>query len=320
MNPESILLIKPGSMGDVIHALPVVEAIRQARPEARLTWIIDPRWAPLLEGNPGVAKQITFPRASFRGLGGLARALPWYASLRDIQPDLVLDLQGLLRSALMAKVSGGKSIYGLDDAREGAGWFYDQSAVTAQPEHAVLRYLRILPLAGVKVPETCRFPLPDGIAPDMDAPYILLHPFARGAGKSLAPSQIHAFVAEFRQLTSLPVVIAGVGTTPDGLPDGVINLAGKTTLAELLGLLRGARFVVSVDSGPMHLAAALGCPLLGIHTWSDPRRVGPYSTEAWIWQGGEIRRQELGRSPLPEVTFTEDSAKEVARHIAAACF
>jgi hypothetical protein len=95
-----------------------------------------------------------------------------------------------------------------------------------------------------------------------------------------------------------------------------VDLCGKTSLDGLIGILRGARFVVSVDSGPMHLAAAVGTPLLGIHTWSDPRRVGPYSDDAWIWQGGEIRRQDLTRSPLAQRAFTSDSAAGVARFVA----
>jgi ADP-heptose:LPS heptosyltransferase len=93
-------------------------------------------------------------------------------------------------------------------------------------------------------------------------------------------------------------------------------LSGKTSLAGLLGILRGACFVVSVDSGPMHLAAALGVPVLAIHTWSDPRLVGPYREDAWIWQGGEVRRQDLAHAPLPEKAFSVESALETARFVA----
>ena len=91
----------------------------------------------------------------------------------------------------------------------------------------------------------------------------------------------------------------------------MVDLLGKTSLPELLGLLRGAEFVLSVDSGPMHLAAALDVPLLSIHTWSNPRLVGPYSEKAWIWQGGEIRRQNLAAAPLPERPFTEADAAAI---------
>jgi ADP-heptose:LPS heptosyltransferase len=95
----------------------------------------------------------------------------------------------------------------------------------------------------------------------------------------------------------------------------VVDLLGKTNLLELIGLLRGAKFVVSVDSGPMHLAAALDVPLLSIHTWSDPRLVGPYSEAAWIWQGGGIRRQNLDAPPMPERPFEDGDAAAVGQFV-----
>lgn len=313
-----MLLIKPGSMGDVIHALPVAAAIRQAWPGAGLTWVVDPRWAPLLEGNPAVSRVHLFPRQEFRGPGGWALAARWYAALGGMRPDYVVDLQGLLRSALMAKLCRGKVVVGLSDAREGARLFYRRCGGVLRGEHAVFRYLRCLPPLGVPVPARREFFLPQGTAPSLPDGYIVLHPFARGAGKSMEAGAIRAFVAEFRAKSKRPVVIVGVGDPPDLPPGGVIDLAGKTSLPGLIGILRGAGFVVSADSGPMHLAAALGIPLLGVHTWSDPRRVGPFDENAWIWQGGEIRRQDFKKSPLEQKPFTPGSAREAARFVAAA--
>jgi heptosyltransferase-1 len=306
-----ILLLKPGSMGDVIHALPVVAAIHRSRPEVRVCWVIDPRWAPLLEGNPGIAEVVHFPRESFRGVSGIFRAGRWYAGLRRLRPETVLDLQGLLRSALMARLSGGKILIGLGDAREGAGLFYHQRVDVLATEHAVDRYLRILAPLGISRPEVCEFPLPAGTRPPLPDRYIVLHPFARGVGKSMGDAEIRAFLAEFSRTSSLPVVLVGFGASPSELPSSVINLTGKTSLLELVGILRGSRFTVSVDSGPMHLAAALQVPMLGIHTWSNPGRVGPYSSSAWIWQGGEIRLQDY--RPLQEVAFSAAAAREIAR-------
>ena len=114
----------------------------------------------------------------------------------------------------------------------------------------------------------------------------------------------------------MPIVLAGA---PKSLPDfglGVIDLLGKTSLSELIGLLRGASYLVSVDSGPMHLAAALGIPLLSIHTWSDPRLVGPFSKNSHVWQGGQILEQNLQRVPAPERAFTLQDAAAVG-HFAA---
>jgi len=334
-NPRSVLLIKPGSMGDVIHALPVASAIRRAWPDAELTWIVDPRWAPLLNGNPAVSRVHLFPREKFCGPDGWVRAARWYYGLGGMRPDYVVDLQGLLRSALMAKFSCAKVVAGLSDAREGARFFYQRLVETLQDEHAVFRYLRCLPLLGIPVPEDAEFFIPPGTVPAFGhgclqgtfsklfqssatgiEDCVVLHPFARGRGKSMEAEAIRAFVDEFRAGSKSAIVIVGVGETPDYLPPDVIDLAGKTSLLELTGILRGARFVVSVDSGPMHLAAALGVPLLGVHTWSDPRLVGPFNKDAWIWQGGEIRLQDFEKPPLTQLPFGSDSAREVARFVA----
>lgn len=315
---QSLLLVKPGSMGDVIHSLPVVAALHAARPASSLTWVVDPRWAPLLEENPGVSRIVHFPREDFRGLRGSFRALSWYLSLRGLRPDEALDLQGLLRSAVMARLSGARRIVGLDDAREGAGFFYSASVPTEPGEHSVLRYLRALSSFGVPAPDSPEFPLPRGNPPALSQPDILLHPFARGKAKSLDASAIHAFSDEMGRLPHAPqIAIVGSGDCPAGLPKNTLNLCRKTSLADLIGLTRAARFVVSVDSGPMHLAAALRRPLLGIHTWSDPRLVGPFSPEAWIWQGGRITRQDFSRAPLPEQPVTPQAAREIARFAAA---
>jgi heptosyltransferase-1 len=95
------------------------------------------------------------------------------------------------------------------------------------------------------------------------------------------------------------VVVVGVGNMRVELPANTINLLNLTTIRQMIWLVGAAAFVVSVDSGPMHIAAAINSRMLSIHTWSDPRLVGPFSDQAWIWQGGEIRRQRLDAPSLP---------------------
>jgi ADP-heptose:LPS heptosyltransferase len=103
----------------------------------------------------------------------------------------------------------------------------------------------------------------------------------------------------------LTVIVAGVGTIQRELPDNAINLLNQTTIRQMIWLLGAAEFVVSVDSGPMHLAAAINPRTLSIHTWSDPRLVGPFSDDAWIWQGGQIRRQQVEAASLPSARSPE---------------
>jgi ADP-heptose:LPS heptosyltransferase len=216
----------------------------------------------------------------------------------------------------MAHFSTAQRVWGLSDAREGAGFFYTDRVQVLKDEHSVQRYLRALPAMGIPIPEKPEWILPTnktcGAIPE-NKPFVVIHPFSRGAGKSLDNDCLDAFLATFRANSDALCVLVGAGDYGRDNDAGFLNLLNHTTLAELTDILRRANFVVSVDSGPMHLAAALGTPLLSIHTWSDPRRVGPFSEKAWIWQGGEIRRQNLTAAPLPEKPFTRNDAIEAAK-------
>jgi len=289
-NLKSILIIKPSSLGDIVHTLPAVALVRDAHPEAEITWVINPEFVPLLRGNPDISHVYVFPRGEFRGLGAPKSLLPWLRKTRTLRPDLVLDFQGLLRSALIAKISGAKEIYGMSDAREGSRWFYHRVAKVNRRAHAIERYLRLAECAGATVGKSLRCPIPTGDPlPRFDEypPFVLLHPFARGSGKSLSNGVIEKFCQAFAPTR---VVIVGQLLGKIDLPENCIDLTNQTSLLQLIQLIRKAHFVISVDSGPMHIAAALGDHLVSIHTWTDPRRVGPYNPNAWIWKHGELLR------------------------------
>ena len=252
--------------------------------------MINPEFAPLLRGNPDVDHVHFFPRGELRGLGAPQSLLPWLKKTRTIRPDLALDFQGLLRSALIAKISGAKEIYGMSDAREGSRWFYDRVAKVNRRGHSVNRYLKLAECAGAAVGEQLRCPIPTGDPlPRFDEypPFILLHPFARGGGKSLSNAVIEEFC---RALAPTRIVIVGQSRREIDMPENCIDLANQTSLLQLIWLIRAARFVVSVDSGPMHIAAAFSDRLLSIHTWTDPCRVGPYNLNAWVWKNGQLLR------------------------------
>ena len=273
--------------------------LREAHPGAEITWVINPEFAPLLRGNPDVNHVHFFPRGQFRGLGAPRSLLPWLKKTRAIRPDLALDFQGLLRSALIARISGAKEIYGLSDAREGSRFFYDRVAKVNRRGHAVNRYLKLAECAGATIGESLRWPLPTGDPlPRFDQypPFILLHPFARGDGKSLSNAVIEEFCSAFAPTR---VVVVGQSRRKIDTPGNCIDLTNQTSLLQLIRLIRVARFVVSVDSGPMHIAAAVTDNLLSIHTWTDPRRVGPYNRNAWIWKHGQLlRASELETAKL----------------------
>jgi len=292
MNPDikSILVIKPSSLGDIVHTLPTVAAIRDAHPKAEITWVINPEWSTLLRGNPDVNHIHIFPRGEFAALNAPRTLWPWLKKTRTLRPDVALDFQGLFRSAFIAKISGAKTIYGMSDGREGSRFLYDHVAKVNRREHAIERYLKLAEAFGAPAQEPLRCPLPTGdMLPRFDEypPFILLHPYARGGRKALSPPLIEQFCVAFQPTR---VVVVGRSTRKIAAPPNCVDLTNQTTLLQLIRLIRVAAFTISVDSGPMHIAAAVARNLLSIHTWTDPRRVGPYNSDAWIWRRGDLMR------------------------------
>lgn len=285
-----ILIIKPSSLGDVVHTLPAVAAIRDATPDAEITWVINPEWATLLRGNRDVDHLHIFPRAEFRGFGTAVRIWPWIRQTHRLRADVAFDFQGLLRSALIARISGARKIYGLSDGREGSRLFYHQIARVDSSEHAVARYLKLAHTAGADPSQPVRFPIPSGDALPRFDPFpgfVVLHPYARGHRKSISRAVIEEFCHAF---SPARVVVVGKSSRKFAPPENCVDLSNQTTLLQLTWLLRNASFVISVDSGPMHIAAAVTSNLVSIHRWSDPRRVGPYNRAAWIWKNGRLLR------------------------------
>ena len=303
--PRTVLVIKPSSFGDVLHAISSVALLKAAWPDARLTWVINPEWAPLLSGNPSIDEVLLFPRREFRGWGALVRFRRWYRqALSSRRPELAIDLQGLLRSAWIGRASHPDRFVGMSDAREGARWLYDHLApVGGKTTHAIDRCLATtnyaLSLFGVEAnlpPRSGMLSLLPSGAPldserDLPDDFILLHPFARGQGKSLTVADTQRIC---ERVAPRRVIVVGKkrDATNHQLPENAVNLLNKTSLEQLIWLIRKAAFVVTVDSGPSHLAAALQRPMIAIHTWSDPRQVGPHWNKAWIWKNGHLLRVE----------------------------
>ena len=290
MSAKSILIIKPGSLGDIIHTLPAIASLREAHPHAEITWVINPELAPLLRGNPDVDHVYFTQRGEFRGLGAPKSLLTWLKKTRAIRPDLALDFQGVMGSVLTAKISGAKEVCGMSSALAGASWFYDRVARVDRRGHAVERYLKLVECAGATVGESLRCSVPSGDPlPRFDAhpPFVLLHPFARGQDKSLSNAVVEEFCGS---LAPTRVVVVGQSHRRITTPENCVDLTRQTSLLQLIWLIRVARFVISVESGPMHITAAVNPNLLSIHSWSDPSRIGPYNPDAWVWKHGQLFR------------------------------
>ena len=218
----------------------------------------------------------------------------------------------------MARYSGADKIVGLSNAREGATVFYSAVAKVNKKNHAVNQLLAVLHIMGILKPKVPQFILPQGTLPAtflISQPFVVLHPYARGEGKELTQEQVIAFAGS---LKNIPVVLVGKGKAMAGLPSNVLDWTGRTTLLELIAIFRQASFIVSSDSGPMHLAAALQpAKTLAIHRWSDPLRVGPWSEESWVWKHGMLKkRKELSEEDrAPGATTTLEEMKKIAQNV-----
>ncbi len=320
-NARRLLVIKPSSLGDIVHALPAVALIKSAMPGLEIRWVANEEFAPLLEGNPDLDEVIPFPRARMRGPLAPFRFLKWSRILSLPEPpDLVIDFQGLMRSGLMASRSGAAKVFGLSDARECAGFFHHQRVEVDADAHAVDRYLEVVRALGIELPDG-----DDGLCfklhlekPESPPPegFVLLHPFSRGTGKSLSAQSVLAFC---EAMGNCPVVLVGRGGPKlDCLPENAHDWIDATSLGQLAWLMESALFNVSVDSGPAHMAAALGENLLAIHGWSDPLKVGPYRKAAWVWKSGQLSRAGAvdpavarGQGKLPDIAQIRQIASQV---------
>ncbi len=295
----SALILKPSSLGDIVHTLPAVHSLRRRYPHLSLRWLCNPEWTPLLEGNPDIEEIITFPRGQFRGPLSLTHLFQWVRRFNNSPrglPEVALDFQGLLRTALLGVMRGAEPVIGLSDAREFAPALYRHVIPVDASAHAVDRYLTMSSALGADAgAERIEFPLPTGepvdSASSLPDDFILLHPFSRGRGKSIDEELLRSLC---ECLAPRMVVIAGRSSKPlQFSAPHVISLLNETSLAQLIWLIRRARSIVSVDSGPMHIASALRPEhTLGIHTWSDPRRVGPYDGRSWVWKADRIAHRQ----------------------------
>ena len=304
---RSILIIKPSSLGDIVHALPTARALRRLWPSASLSWLVKQRWAEVLDGNPDLDHVLAVDLS----IGGWPQTI---RALRADRFDLVVDLQGLLRSGVLGWLSGARHRVGFSNGREGSPWFYTHT--TPVPDlsvHAVERYLLLARSLGAATDplSSASFPLPDDPAANTriaallategipaGASFVALNAAARWDTKRW-PAESFAHVADrLQQSGAWRVVLIGshdeeaVGRQVQGhMRTQPIDLVGKTTLKELISLLRRVRVLITNDSGPMHLAAALGTPVVAMFGPTDPIRTGPYGA------GHEVLRAGIPCSP-----------------------
>jgi heptosyltransferase I len=330
-----ILIIKPSSLGDVVHALPTVARIRGKFPDASISWLINAELSPLLTDCPLIDERIEFQRRQCTKLPALL------SRLRRARFDLVVDLQGLFRSGLMTWATGAPRRIGRSDAREGARFAYTE--IVAVPDsqspgtipqrvatpgrstksvpaniHAVQRYLLIADYLECPA-QPVSFPLgrDDAAVRAVDAlltaappsGLIAVNPSARWPTKLWGDENFRALLA---QLPRDRVVLTGSGgevAHVAAIGAGCLNLAGKTNLLELVELLRRCAVLVTGDSGPMHLAAAVGTPVVAIFGSTDPVLTGPYGS------GHVVLRADVPCSPCLNPQCTNPVVMECMKRV-----
>ncbi|MFH0908366.1 MAG: glycosyltransferase family 9 protein [bacterium] len=276
-----ILVIKLSSLGDLFHALPAVHAIKQGT-GASIDWVTQPEYVDLVQCFADIDRVIAFPRRA------LATGLPSFLSdLRRDAYDFVLDLQGLLKSAAVARLARTKRRIGPSFNREGSRLLYDEVAgPTNKDRHAVdevLDVVRHLNLPAAEPVFPVRFPKKEL---DAQRPHVAFLPRSRWPTKNWPVAH---FVAVGRALQKQKqATIYLFGTPADAvacsrierqLEGFAVNLCGQTSLMELGSHLQEMDLAVSVDSGPMHVAAAVGVPVLALFGPTDPKRTGPYGAK-----------------------------------------
>ena len=286
--PRRILIIKPSAIGDVVHALPVLNLLRRRWPDAHISWLVTPACAGLLERHPQLDEVVRFERRELgRGWRSPRAAVELVRLMRELgrgRFDLVIDLQGLFRSGWLAASTRAPVRVGPANAREGGWLFYTHRVPTGPVEqHAIERYLTIAEAVGCeRGPVEFHFAVDDAdraaVAAVTPPRYAVLMPGANWPTKQWPVERFAALVAPLRERFGLPSVVAG---GPDTVAlaakvGGAVDLAGRTSLRQLVALLEGASLVVANDSGPMHIAAALGRPLVTPFGPTNPVRTGPY--------------------------------------------
>jgi heptosyltransferase-1 len=290
----NVLIVRLSALGDIVHTIPAAAAIRKAYPEARIDWVVDARHRELVDLVGGIDRVVALESASVAGWVDAVRRL------RQVRYDVALDLQGLMKSAVLARASGARRVVGFSiwHLREKAARpFYSETdghtAPARSPGHVIFKNLRLLRTIGID-DQTVAFPLacPESAALDRvradigtAAPFALLNPGAAWSNKRWPPGKfadIAAFLRDVRGLHSLVLW----GPAEHALARQVVEASGRaarlappTTIAELLSLAQAASLIVSGDTGPLHIAAAAGTPIVALFGPTDPLRNGPWSAD-----------------------------------------
>lgn len=330
-------MVRLGALGDVVHAIPVAAALRRAFPAARIDWLVSAKHREILDLVPIIDRRLAINDRPSTGSVRVERGTSLLAAIGELRRshyDVAIDLQGLIKSAMLARASGAPRVVGFSSryAREraarlfytdvydpGRGGLYDPR----ETRHVVDINLGLLTVLGIAAPAR-EFPI-EPIDSDSarrareqaGGAYALLNPGAAWPNKRWPPERLAAIAIELRARHGLrSLVLWGPGeealaAAVAASADGAAIVSPRTTVADLVALARGAAVMVSGDTGPTHIAAALGTPLVGIYGPTRPARNGPMSpldvtvSRDAVCQCHHLRRCKLDRMCLLDIQVAE---------------
>jgi len=299
-----ILVIRLSSIGDIVHALPAVAALGQSFPEAEIAWAVESRFAELVEQNPFVRRAIRLDtlgwQRRWKSPATSREVVRSLAEVRRFRPNCALDFQGLMKSAALARLSGaGRRVgFGGPWLRERwAAGFYTEQARAPGRTHVVEENLALVEELGVPpVPrERWQFPLPSSHAAEAQITqrlaalevrrFLIVNPGGGWISKRWAPERYAELVGEFGRDEDYAVLVTG-SPSEEPMIGSILKLAQAprahyfpSTLVEFIALVRRASLLVGGDTGPLHLAAAVGTPIVAIYGPTNPARNGPFSPQ-----------------------------------------
>ena len=313
------LIVRLGAVGDVVHALPLASAIRDAYPNAHIAWAVAPGTSPLLEENPDINQVFIVDTKAWRlkmpleAISGISRCI---SSLREIRANVAIDAQGLIKSGLIVLASGAGKRVGFEQraCREGlsAAMMTHHAPTIEGPHHVIEKNLSLLGHLGVEVPMrgAIRFPLPErteeaeeaasflqreGLS--SDRPLMIAHPGAGWETKRWDTARYAVLGDSWVEMSGGSLLFTWGSEEEEATVRRVVaamhggaTVAPRTSLRQLSALLRRADVFVGGDSGPLHLAAALGVRCLAIIGATDPLRNGPWG------EGHEVLHHRLACS------------------------
>jgi heptosyltransferase I len=284
----NVLIVRLGALGDVVHTIPAAAALRTAFPDARIDWLVDAKHRAIVDLVTTVDRVIPLEHPTLAGWLAAAQAL------RRTSYEVAIDLQGLLKSAILARASGARRVIGFSiwHLREKTARPFYSDAHDAEGGHIIAKNLRLLRAVGV-TDETIRFPLADPPSPALDhlrqrlgpRPFGLINAGAAWPNKRWPPERFGQLAAFLRDACGLvPVILWGPGeeslaASVVAASSGTAMEAPRTTVTDLVALARAAAIVVSGDTGPLHIATAVGTPTVSLFGPTDPHRNGPFDAE-----------------------------------------